>query len=1036
MKDSVTKFDLTAAFKALNEIEYEAPDTVQPSRLDLHETYKNLIENKIDLERLVEDYYDVNDSAELETAAEDREGEIAQAKLSRIEKIVDLDAKTVDDLLPSYVGKIIIRCPQCMTMFYKDEADIEKDPEDPTICNVNEPCQHCGNISGYELIGKVDAVSQEEAAEMTGEDQTEEPDALDLDLNFDAPEEATEEETEEAPAEEGEAETTDEDLDLDLDLDLGEDEEEKKEESLNLSKVQKDAEKNSDLATDITSEHKSLNENAENLTEDKRDDDDFYGKDIDDALIQLKKRGHAEFWCRQGKGKAEEVVKLAKEKYNLDVEYTIDDDYCEAKVVKDKKESLNNSEAQKDAEKNSDLATDITSAHKSIQEGTAAQALAAFSAKLKSMDVEAAPEVEESINKAEADENTVPENASENKSINEGADEACQECDGKDCEAKPEDELDEAVAITIGVEEVEDTVTPVEAPVDAMIVANPETDATAVYTAPEAEIETPAIEIAPETIITEPVTAEVEAEATDDADDEVDDDFDELDDTAEPEAEEAEADEDNEDDEDEDDDDDKEVEESLTESSELKELFGNINLNDIYDQYIVRVVDNNNVGHNVTTVDKTKYNLDKTKSEAKKLSAATEREFDGKTIDINKVVVIGVKGDTKEPITEFKGGSETQDGAKAAANLVQKYKNENKTNKANAKANKAFDDIFADKKQPKPEVTGNIEAGTDEETTVTAPEAEAEAEVKSDANVDKVRAALSTIKRVGGKTFSPKTLDRIIDALKAGGIITESLEEDLTESDDINAVTFNPNTFGDETPSDSPDTSGVEADVPTGDESAEEVKEEALTEETAEETTEEAPSDLDAVTNEIVSELKDQVEQDKEVVDDIIETELPAEQTAEAQPAETEAPKDEALEEDKSAFKQLLDSKVFNDFNEDINEKDIEEVDEDSINECVTKYLKEVYSNTDNFKLTSCDLKNSVLVLEGVITFNSGKTRNTSFGFNVTGKSTLQGVNESLVRGAKFELKCSLNEKKLVAESLAYNCDIQGTLVEGLVTRD
>ena len=46
-----------------------------------------------------------------------------------------------------------------------------------------------------------------------------------------------------------------------------------------------------------------------------------------------------------------------------------------------KKESLNNSEAQKDAEEHSDLATDITSEHKSIQEGTAAQALAAFSAK-------------------------------------------------------------------------------------------------------------------------------------------------------------------------------------------------------------------------------------------------------------------------------------------------------------------------------------------------------------------------------------------------------------------------------------------------------------------------------------------------------------------------------------------------------------------------------------------------------------------------------------------------------------------------------
>ena len=37
-----------------------------------------------------------------------------------------IEAETEEDLLPSYVGKFIIQCPQCMTLFYKNEEDIEK----------------------------------------------------------------------------------------------------------------------------------------------------------------------------------------------------------------------------------------------------------------------------------------------------------------------------------------------------------------------------------------------------------------------------------------------------------------------------------------------------------------------------------------------------------------------------------------------------------------------------------------------------------------------------------------------------------------------------------------------------------------------------------------------------------------------------------------------------------------------------------------------------------------------------------------------
>ena len=227
MKESVQKFDLEAAFKALDEVEIPVVKGIRPNRENLQEKFTK----KLTSEVLVEDYFDVGDAGELEQASEEREAEIAKAKLARIEKIVDLDADSEEDLLPSYVGKLIMQCPQCMTLFYKNEEDIEKSEENPDVVNLNEPCQHCGNTSGYTLVGKVDTVGEEEASEYDVEDF----DENELDLNFDeeepVEEEDVEESTEEAATEE------EEELDLEpIEDEEGEEEEEVKE-SLNEATI-------------------------------------------------------------------------------------------------------------------------------------------------------------------------------------------------------------------------------------------------------------------------------------------------------------------------------------------------------------------------------------------------------------------------------------------------------------------------------------------------------------------------------------------------------------------------------------------------------------------------------------------------------------------------------------------------------------------------------------------------------------------------------------------------------------------------------
>ena len=253
-KESVKKFDLEAAFKALDEIEIPQTKGIKANRVDLKERFGH----KPATETLVEDYYDVSSTEDLEDAKEERDGEIAKAKLARIEKIVDLNAETPEDLLPSYVGKVIMQCPQCMTLFYKNQEDIEPSDENPDVVNLNEPCQHCGNTSGYTLIGKVGAVTEDEADKY--DETPAEENELDLDFDKGTEEvdaEGTGEGAEEMSDEEQEEESSDEassDEDLDLDLKLDEvpeeePEEEKKEESLKESKVEDNTDDDSTATT-------------------------------------------------------------------------------------------------------------------------------------------------------------------------------------------------------------------------------------------------------------------------------------------------------------------------------------------------------------------------------------------------------------------------------------------------------------------------------------------------------------------------------------------------------------------------------------------------------------------------------------------------------------------------------------------------------------------------------------------------------------------------------------------------------------------
>lgn len=243
-KESVKMFDLQAAFKALDEIEAPKTKGLKSTRVNLKERFSA----KDATTALVEDYYSVTTHEALEEAQEDRESEIAKAKLARIEKIVDLDAETEDDLLPSYVGKVIIQCPQCMTLFYKKPEDIEHSEENPDVVNINEVCQHCGNTSGYTVIGKVDSVKEEEASSFDTEEAENE-----LDLDFpEATEETSPEGTGGGFEDELELEIEDSGSEDELDLNLEEVELEPTEESLKITEAKEDSDSGDTDEAEVT----------------------------------------------------------------------------------------------------------------------------------------------------------------------------------------------------------------------------------------------------------------------------------------------------------------------------------------------------------------------------------------------------------------------------------------------------------------------------------------------------------------------------------------------------------------------------------------------------------------------------------------------------------------------------------------------------------------------------------------------------------------------------------------------------------------
>ena len=105
---------------------------------------------------------------------------------------------------------------------------------------------------------------------------------------------------------------------------------------------------------------------------------------------------------------------------------------------------------------------------------------------------------------------------------------------------------------------------------------------------------------------------------------------------------------------------------------------------------------------------------------------------------------------------------------------------------------------------------------------------------------------------------------------------------------------------------------------------------------------------------------------------------------------------------------------------------DIDEFDDSGFDELGESFLKRVYENVNSFKTSKVQYKDDSLIVEGLIKFNSGKEKTTTFKFEnfkstKRGKVLISGLNEMFSKNKKsFILKGTLADKHFTCESLVY----------------
>lgn len=197
------------------------------------------------------------------------------------------------------------------------------------------------------------------------------------------------------------------------------------------------------------------------------------------------------------------------------------------------------------------------------------------------------------------------------------------------------------------------------------------------------------------------------------------------------------------------------------------------------------------------------------------------------------------------------------------------------------------------------------------------------------------------------------------------------------------------------------------------------------------------PEELAGLKKIAISEAVDSVKvttEDQEVTveadGDETEVEIKPRESEEADvTSEVIEPVDEETKDDLMADDDIKDyDDNYEDGYEDV---EIEDFDEESFDELEEKYLKNIYENVTAYKTIKGSVDGDKIILEGIITFNSGKQKKTtsifeSHSITKRGKIKLLGENKNITTNKKaFIITGSLDGNKLITESLTYNYGVK-----------
>lgn len=187
--------------------------------------------------------------------------------------VIDPEAETEDELQDTYIGKVILHCPVCNSMIYKDLEDIVKDDVEELV-NIGEECPYCYTSEGFKVIGIVSPF-EETSEKEEQEDEEEDPAEEENEPEEQVDEELTEEFEKVEVATENQKVTLDADDDGKLTIEaepVEEDDEEDEEEEVLASVPDEVADDIESTANNLESEDEEVEYDVEDFDSDSFDE--------------------------------------------------------------------------------------------------------------------------------------------------------------------------------------------------------------------------------------------------------------------------------------------------------------------------------------------------------------------------------------------------------------------------------------------------------------------------------------------------------------------------------------------------------------------------------------------------------------------------------------------------------------------------------------------------------------------------------------------------------------------------------------------